>query len=81
MTRPRPAPLAIVTWDDAWAELAYDPDTDTDAPYRVRTVGWIVRDTPRAIVLAAERLPDGTWRGITRVPRPIVLRVEILRDR
>jgi len=81
MTRPAAPVLAIVAWDDAWSTLDHDATVDTDAPYRVTTVGWIVRDTPRAIVLAAERLPGGAWRGITRIPRAIVLRVEIISHR
>jgi len=74
---PRP-PLAVVTWDDAWHTLDGADVDGADAPYRVRTAGWIIRDTPRAVVIAAELLPCGTPRGVTRIPRAVVISVRVL---
>lgn len=69
--------LVVVTWDDAWHVVDYEPGPD-DRRYAVRTVGWIVSDTPAAIIVAAELLPDGRARGVTRIPRACVVSVRTL---
>lgn len=70
--------LVLVTWDDAWHVVDYDPSPD-DARYRVRTVGWLLARTATHLLIAAEVLPCGRPRGVTRIPRAVVLRVQTLR--
>jgi len=41
----------------------------------IRTVGWLVRRTEEVLSLAAEvNVEDGTWRGVTHIPRSLVLK-------
>lgn len=63
--------VVVLTWDDAYCD-----DDGADDDCIVQTVGWVVRVTRRSIFVAAERLPDGRHRGITRVPRAIVRGLE-----
>jgi len=77
-------PLVEVTWLDAWS--ADDPG---EAPERwpercvVRTVGYLVRRSPRVLFLAAELVEHPTsgarWRAVTAIPRQLVREVARLR--
>lgn len=68
----------IVRWGDSWADHSETSPSDwTITEYMTLSVGWIVRDLPTVISLAAERLPDGQFRCVTHIPREMVR--EILR--
>lgn len=71
--------LVMVTWDDAYGEDDGESFDDA-ATYDVRTVGWLIDEGVRHIRIAAELLPDGRARGVTRIPRSIVLSVKRLRS-
>jgi len=69
--------LVIVEWDDAC--MALDEEDVRDEVFAVRTVGWVIARSKCSLIVAAEILPDGRTRGVTRIPRACVLRVERLR--
>ena len=73
-----PVRLVEVAWDDAILHDGVGPTEDDGTPYRVITVGWLVGESARAVLVAAERLPDGRYRGVTRIPRAIILSVRAL---
>lgn len=80
-----PGALCRVLWRDAWSET--DPGDNPELwpeDCSVCTVGWVVRETERSLFLASERIVelDGrvTWRGITCIPRPVVVDVQPLRE-
>ena len=75
--------LVRVTWHDAsdqketWLK---DADID-DEPYEVVSVGFVVRDTPKYLTLAADTCPGDetpTWGRVTKIPHGMVQRVEVL---
>jgi len=61
----------LVVWRDAFFQ--FDEEEDERADYLVETVGWVLKDGPKFLVLAQERLPDGDgWRAITHIPLDII---------
>jgi hypothetical protein len=78
-------PLVIVTWNDAHgdATTARSADDIQHKPMVMLTVGWLLRDDGTGVSLAAEHCTeDKTWRGITFVPRGMVISVgHIVRPR
>lgn len=67
-------PLVKVYWKDAW--FCLDPEErDT---YTVKTVGYLLENTQDWVVVAGEKMPEGKWRGLTHIPKEVVLRVKIL---
>lgn len=57
--------LQIVTWRDAYFDLEEPGSPRKD--YLVKTVGW-TKKKGRWLVVHSEKLPDGGWRAISRVP-------------
>jgi hypothetical protein len=66
--------LVIVDWRDA---SFHHDDTELPDDYLVRTVGWIIAETPTFLTIASERLPDG-HRAVTMVPTSCVMDVSTL---
>lgn len=65
---------AEVFWRDAHYEFEVKNLADLRDDYVVRTVGYIVDESPRFLTLAQEVLPgDDGWRGVTRIPVENVL--------
>lgn len=74
-----PFPMVMVEWQDAW----FDPDqTDEEGfrtDYLVRTMGFLVHESPDVITVAHEVLPEGDgFRAVTHIPVPIVRRIHRL---
>jgi hypothetical protein len=63
--------MVRVLWRDAYFE--YEGDGEPHPDYLVVTLGHLIADGPTFVSVAAERLPDGTYRAITYVPRESVL--------
>lgn len=72
-------PFVEVEWDDAWKAATDDATMenagDSHRPIKCFTRGWMLRDDEKGVQLANERSPDGTFRGRTFVPRPMVIDV------
>jgi hypothetical protein len=69
--------IVLVTWDDA-SETPRAADDDSQPPCIMRTIGWLKRKTRRELEVAAELGPSEMverWRGVTRIPRGMVLDV------
>lgn len=70
---------SLVVWNDAWSSL--DEVTASDVKHRpttVHTYGYILRSDETGISIAAEWLPaenggEETYRGVTFIPRPMVI--------
>ena len=75
-----PYPLSIVIWDDAFGTASEVTIEElSHRAWRVHTVGWVLRDDERGVSVAGEWLPDqGTWRGVTFVPRGMLVEVRKL---
>ena len=70
--------IVRVTWRDAWFDVDGDR-RDWRAEYPVTTVGFLVRDTPEVLSVAAEQLPgDDGFRAITHIPQVTVLAFDVL---
>jgi hypothetical protein len=66
---PAPIPLpegAIVRVN--WRDAYFDYDHTESHDYLVSTVGWLVGGNMEFLHIAAEKLPEGGWRGVTHVP-------------
>ena len=70
---PTEFPLVLVTWRDAWFDFDEPDPEEARADYLVRTVGFLVRRTPRFVSIAQEVLPDGDgFRAVTHIPVAVV---------
>lgn len=73
--------LVQLVWRDAWCDDRDDDPGSWPVECRVATVGWLVRDEPEVVSVAAERveLDSGVmWRAVTHVPRGAVIGLEAL---
>jgi hypothetical protein len=70
--------IVAVVWDDAHidqgASMSADEITVTQ-PIEMITYGLLVREDDRLVGVAAELCGDGTYRGVTFVPRSLVTRI------
>ncbi len=66
MKRPKARPLLIVTWYDAVASIGWADDHAGDNLQTVKSVGWLVSDTAKHIILAADVYPNPSERGTNR---------------
>lgn len=71
--------LALIEWDDAWADQDNFATAHgiavTHAPLQVRTLGWIIQDDEVGISVANEQgSTDGqdVFRGRTFIPRAMI---------
>lgn len=64
--------IESVWWHDAWLDNETPADGYKD-DYLVNTVGFVVRDTPGILSIAAEKLPgeDG-YKAITHIPQAVI---------
>lgn len=67
-------PLVIVTWNDAHGDSgsAFSEHEIPHAPIVIDSVGWLLREDDAGVTVAAEFCHDGTWRGVTFVPRGMI---------
>lgn len=72
--RGRKGDNVIVTWLDAVTSEEVDPG-ESLLPLVVRTTGWVWESTLDFITVVAEFLPDGRARGVTTIPRGMVLKI------
>ena len=72
-----------VYWDDAWFNRgSYVRDTPDDKllkPFRVETMGWLVREDAAYIVVALDQDERGDWRGVQVIPKVLVTKIEVLK--
>ena len=77
-----PLPFVMVSWNDAWKDSTTDStfeDADeASEPVQCQTVGWLLRDTPKGVLIANEYSPDGTYRGRTFIPRGMLIEPPVL---
>jgi len=64
--------IVEVWWDDASAVEDERKVEDLQDDLYMCTVGYLVRETDRAVWVAAEVFEDGRMRGITRIPKGMV---------
>lgn len=77
---PAPLPLVAITWTDAWFDFDQADDEEPRGDYLVTTVGFLVRNGPRFISVAQERLPEGDgFRAVTHIPLAVVESISTLR--
>jgi hypothetical protein len=63
--------LVAVAWDDAHSTIqsAYAEHELPHAPVAILTLGWLLKEDEAGVSLANEFCSDGTWRGVTFIPR------------
>ena len=66
--------LHVVTWEDiiSRADWLDEAEVDSATPEVCLTVGWIIRDTPKQIVIADSVTVSGDWGGITVIPKSVI---------
>ena len=76
-------PLAAVVWDDAKATAVVEYDlnevrTQFHKAARYTTYGLLLVDDEKGITLASEEGDDQSLRGLTFIPRPMIVEVAML---
>ncbi len=76
-------PLAAVVWDDAKATAVEEYDlnevrTQFHRPARYTTYGLLLVDDEKGVTLASEEGDDKNLRGLTFIPRAMVVEVVFL---
>ena len=80
--RRRDMKLVLVEWldiigEDSWQSLQ---KARAVSPMRFRSVGWLLRDDKKAVVIAAcHSLKDDTTGSVTSIPRGCVVSVKPLK--
>lgn len=70
--------LVAVVWDDAHvaeSEVLSVDEVATRTPARIVTYGILVRDDEQQIGVAAELYGEQSYRGVTFVPRSLVVEI------
>lgn len=71
--------MVLVSWIDAAFELDYNTDTMDEwlshGGMRGQTLGWLVAENDKCVVVANERFMDGSKRGFTVIPRGMVTKI------
>lgn len=69
--------LVAVTWNDAHgsATSAYAEHEIPHAPIVIVTYGLLLRDDEAGVTIANEVCDDSTYRGVTFVPRGMIVKV------
>ena len=61
--------LEIIEWDDAWfLEEKADISNLICEPYKTETVGWVVKENARGVVISPERHKNPTLQGEVNYP-------------
>jgi hypothetical protein len=70
--------LVIVTWGDAYANLAYyEPNRGQDlTPMVIKDVGWICEENDECIVLCGSVSETGSQRNLAVIPNVNVISIE-----
>jgi hypothetical protein len=76
-------PLVAVVWDDAKATAVEEYDlnevrTQFHKAARYTTYGLLLVDDEKGITLASEESDDQNLRGLTFIPRPMIIEVVVL---
>jgi hypothetical protein len=79
-------PLVAVVWDDAKATAVVEYDlnevrTQFHKAARFTTYGLMLVDDEKGITLASEEGDDRNLRGLTFIPRPMIIEVVVLARR
>lgn len=70
-----------VFWRDAFQEFDVKDVDRLPDDYVVRTMGYVVDENDRFLVIAQEILPrDDGYRAVSAIPRSLVLQVKTLSD-
>lgn len=80
MQFPLNLPFGMVRWDDANSPAAtevfsLDNIGGVHGTTPIITAGWILKEDPEGITLAAEFCGGSDFRGLTHVRRPMILEV------
>lgn len=77
--------MLLINWIDAAFELDENPDTLDEwlahGGMRGQTIGWLVAENDKCIVVANERFIDGSKRGLTVIPRGMITKItKVIKD-
>lgn len=70
--------LVRVVWEDAGSDARWSYKKDLPL-VRCETVGWLVKNGGRRVVVAGERNASGHWSNKTAIPRTCVVSVTELK--
>jgi hypothetical protein len=70
--------VVLVVWDDAYVTDSDGSDDAVDVPFQCVTVGFLLSRSRTAVKVAAELLPDGSRRGVTRIPAGCLVSMRVL---
>jgi hypothetical protein len=67
--------LELIKWNDAWAASGNKRIADLECePYVTYTVGWVVQDNKKGVMLTPEYWPEDSKKvsGVTFIPRGMI---------
>ena len=69
-------PFVVVNWHDAHGSTHEDitPETVDHEPILMSTAGWLLKETETGVSVANE-YGDGSYRGHTFIPRPLIVSI------
>jgi len=72
--------VVAIQWNDAHgtATTLYEAHEIPHAPIVVTSYGLLLRDDATGISIASEQVADGTYRGVTFIPRGMIVSVRAL---
>ena len=79
---PNPVRLVCVVWNDAHgnAFAIYEPQEIPHAAAKVYTYGIVIREDEAGISMANESFEGGSYRGVTFIPRGMIIEVRDLQS-
>ena len=77
-TFPDDMPLVIVTWGDAYANLAYyeGPEDRDTTPMLIKDLGWLCEDNGETVVLCSAISETGSKRNLSVIPNVNIVSIE-----
>lgn len=80
---PSTAPLVFIEWEDIQAHEDWNEDSEENSTATLKSVGWLIEDSPRKLVIAATYdYENEKWSNKFAIPKlpPTVVPLKIVED-
>ena len=80
---PTTAPLVFIEWEDIQAHEDWNDDSEENSTCTLKSVGWLIEDSPRKLVIAATYdYENEKWANKFAIPKlpPTVMTLRVVED-
>jgi hypothetical protein len=80
---PSTAPLVFIEWEDIQAHEDWNDDSEENSTCTLKSVGWLIEDSPRKLVIAATYdYENEKWANKFAIPKlpPTVMTLRVVED-